>query len=133
MTRSAPQTISAAQPAMLRLSLPFPPSVWEIYEGWGKSRHRSPAYNAWLTHAGHMIRGRNEHPISVPFSCAIALQRPSKRSDLDNRAKAVLDALQKFGVIKNDNLLERLTMTWDAGMHEECVVLVMPSGEALAA
>ena len=116
----------------IRLSLPFPPSVWEIYEGWGKTRHRSKLYNKWLEDVGFFIRKRGG-PITSPFFIAIALKRPTKRSDLDNRAKAVLDALQHYGVIKNDNLCERLTMQWDQGMTEECVVLVIPAEESLAA
>lgn len=35
----------------------------------------------------------------------------SKRPDLDNAAKAILDCLQKAKVIKNDNLVYKLLMT----------------------
>lgn len=118
---------------MIRLSLPYPPSAWDLYTGWGKTRRLSDEYRKWREDCGHFIRGRNEHPINVPFSCFIALKRPNKRQDLDNRSKAILDALQHYGVIKNDNLLERLTMQWDAGLDAECVVIVQPAEEAMAA
>lgn len=117
----------------IRIILPYPPSIWDMYEGWGKDRHLSPAYATWREAAGYFIRGRNENPISVPFTAAIALKRPNKRQDLDNRAKPIFDALQHYGIIKNDNLLERFTMQWDHGMKDECIVLIMPSVEALAA
>lgn len=119
--------------AVIRLSLPYPPSVWDIYVGWGKTRRQSPEYAKWLKDAGHFIRGKGSEPLSVPFSISIALKRPNKRQDIDNRAKPVLDCLQHYGIIKNDNLCERLTMTWDHGMKEECVVMVIPFSEALAA
>lgn len=116
---------------MIRLVLPFPPSVWEMYEGWGKTRHLSSTYAKWREDAGWMIRGVRE-PISVPFSASIALKRPNKRVDLDNRAKCVLDVLQHYQVIKNDNLCERLTMQWHGGPHE-CVVILQSCEEEMAA
>jgi crossover junction endodeoxyribonuclease RusA len=118
---------------MIRLSLPFPPSVWDMYVGWGKTRRLSPEYTKWRGDAGVFMRGRNEKPVSTPFCISICLKRPNKRQDLDNRIKPILDALQFYGIIKNDNLCERVTATWDHGMREECVVLVMPAEEAMAA
>lgn len=41
--------------------------------------------------------------IDVPFEFHIDVFYPSKRSDLDNSFKVVLDCLQKSKVIKNDN------------------------------
>ncbi len=114
------------------LALPFPPSVWEIYVGWGKSRRHSPTYAKWRADCGYFIRGRNAI-VDEPFSLCVALKRPNKRMDLDNRAKAILDVLQHYQVIKNDNLCERLTMTWDAGLKDECVVILQRAEEALAA
>lgn len=117
---------------MIRISLPYPPSIWDMYEGWGKSRHLTKSYDKWRLDAGWFIK-RPAEPLGVPFVAHIALKRNSKLSDLDNRAKPVLDALQHYGVIKNDNLCERLTMQWDHGMKDECVVLVIPAEEGLAA
>ena len=41
--------------------------------------------------------------IDVPFELHIDVFYPSKRSDLDNSFKVVLDCLQRTKVIKNDN------------------------------
>ena len=41
--------------------------------------------------------------IDVPFEFHVNVFYPSKRSDLDNSFKVVLDCLQKSKVIKNDN------------------------------
>lgn len=117
---------------MTRLVLPFPPSVWEIYVGWGKTRRLSSSYAKWRDDCGYFIRGRNDR-IDVPFSLSVALKRPNKRMDLDNRAKAILDVLQHYGVIKNDNLCERLSMVWDAGLKDECVLILQIAEEAVAA
>ncbi len=116
---------------MLRFVIPTPPSVWSLYAGAGKNRHRTASYEKWRNDAGWMVK-RPQEPISVPVSVHIAIKRPSKRNDLDNGCKAVLDLLQHYQIIKNDNLVERLTMCWHDG-KEECVVLVQPAEEGLAA
>lgn len=48
-----------------------------------------------------MYRNAN---ISSPFEFHINVYYPSKRSDLDNSLKCVLDCLQKVKAISNDNL-----------------------------
>lgn len=116
---------------MMRFQLPYPPSVWDLYEGWGKSRSLSREYRKWRDDAGYFIKAPAKQ-ITVPFSIAIALKRQNTRQDIDNRSKAVLDVLEHYGVIKNDNLCERLSMHWDADLPAECVVIVQPSEEGLS-
>lgn len=117
---------------MMKLVLPYPPSAWDLYEGWGKTRRLSKSYAKWREDVGYFIKQRQE-PITGPFSLHIALRRPNKRQDLDNRSKAVLDALQHYGVIKNDNLCERLEMVWDANLKDECVIILQTAEEGMAA
>ena len=59
--------------------------------------------------------------------------RQNLRQDLDNRSKAILDCLQHYQVIKNDNLCERLTMCWSEDLPAECVVILQIAEEGLAA
>lgn len=117
---------------MMRFHLPYPPSGWELYTGWGEKRRLSTIYKKWREDAGYFIRAPKV-PISVPFSISIALCRQNLRQDLDNRSKAILDCLQHYGVIKNDNLCERLSMYWAEGLPAECVVLLQTAEEAVAA
>lgn len=117
---------------MIRLHLPYPPSGWDLYNGWGKERRLSSTYKKWRKDVGYFIKAPSD-PISVPFSISIALRRQNVRQDIDNRSKAILDALQHYGVIKNDNLCERLSMHWDENLPAECVVLLQTSEEVLAA
>lgn len=42
--------------------------------------------------------------VSEPFEFHVNVYYPSKRSDLDNSLKVLLDCMQKVGAIKNDNL-----------------------------
>jgi crossover junction endodeoxyribonuclease RusA len=117
---------------MLRYHLPYPPSGWDLYNGWGKTRHLSPIYKKWRNDVGYLIKAPKQ-PITVPFSLHIALKRQNVRQDIDNRSKAVLDALQHYGIIKNDNLCERLTMIWDDGIAADCVVIIQVADEGMAA
>jgi len=98
---------------MIKLHLPYPPSGWDLYNGWGKTRRLSPTYK--------------------PFALHVALKRQNMRQDIDNRSKAILDCLQHYGVIKNDNLCERLTMCWDSDLPAECVVIIQVCEEGMAA
>lgn len=115
----------------MRFQLPMPPSVWELYEGWGKTRRLSRSYKKWQRDAGYFIKAP-EKPLAVPFSIAIALMRQNTRVDIDNRAKAILDTMQHYGVVKNDSLCERLTMCWDADLPAPCVVIITEHQEAMA-
>ena len=117
---------------MIKIHLPYPPSGWELYSGWGKERHLSTVYKKWRTDAGYFIKAPKQ-PITVPFSISIALRRQNLRQDIDNRSKAVLDALQYYGVIKNDSLCERLSMHWDEDLPAECVVILQAHEKGLAA
>lgn len=116
---------------MVKYLLPYPPSTWELYRGWGKTRSLSSVYKKWRKDAGYFIK-IPETPIDKPFSLAIALKRQNMRQDLDNRSKAILDCLQHYQVIKNDNLCERLTMCWSEDLPAECVVIVQIAEEGLA-
>lgn len=119
---------------MLRFELPMPPSVWDMYEGHGRSRHLSAEYERWRMGAGLMLntQKRGKPTIKGPFRASIAFRRPSKRCDIDNRIKPVLDLLQFVGVIENDNLCESVEAVWDHGTAE-CVVIIQEAVEALAA
>lgn len=117
---------------MMRFQLPYPPSAWDLYSGWGRTRRLAKSYEKWRTDAGYFIK-RPATPIIKPFSIAIALRRQNMRQDLDNRSKAVLDCLQHYGVIKNDSLCERLTMCWTEDLPAECVVIVQEAEEGMAA
>lgn len=119
---------------MIRISLPFPPSVNNLYCNAGKrGRYKSPGYMAWCAEASIGIKDAHRQGIKA-YHLAICLKRPDRRQrDLGNYEKAISDLLVSHGVIADDSGCERLSMQWDHGMKEACVVLVMPAEEALAA
>lgn len=120
---------------MIRLLLPYPPSVNALYANGGnkRGRHKTPAYKDWEQAAGLCVK--DHHRLGLgSYSISIALRRPDKRRrDLANVEKAVSDLLVAHGVIKDDSFCERLSMQWDAGLHADCVVLVQPFEQGIAA
>jgi crossover junction endodeoxyribonuclease RusA len=119
--------------AMVRLELPFPPSVNGLTANASKGRVKTPAYRAWFALASTCIKDRHRVGFG-PYSLSICLRRPDKRRrDLGNLEKAISDLLVAHGVVRDDSLSERISLQWDAGLPAECVVLVQPYEGALAA
>lgn len=118
---------------MIRIELPFPPSVNSAYGNNKHGRHKTAAYKAWEALAGARIKDSHRKGYG-PYCLSICLRRPDDRRsrDLGNFEKVVSDLLVAHGVVRDDSFCERLTMTWDAGMSAECVVLVLPCEEFLA-
>jgi crossover junction endodeoxyribonuclease RusA len=97
----------------IELTLPFPPSVNTYWR-----RH---GHTVFIAKAGQMFRtnvlaavwqqiGRPK-PLKGRLSVALTLRRKDKRLfDVDNFAKAALDALAHAGVYENDSQIDRLTI-----------------------
>lgn len=93
--------------------IPIPPSVNRLWRISGRRMYRSKKYMEWIAACDSDI-GMQEPPgIDYPFNIDIIVGRPSKRRmDIDNRAKAVMDVLQHYGIIADDCLANRVTMMW---------------------
>lgn len=92
----------------------------------GRGRVKSKAYRVWRVSAEWEARiaMRGRPPIAAP--CAITLTLPkSYRGDADNTLKAVLDALEKGGVVKNDHQFRDVRVTFGEveGTRAEITVL----------
>ncbi len=97
------------------LMLPFPPSVNNLFSGRTK-RFPSKRYKAWREEAGWALAAQRPLP-SFNESVAITLSigRPDRRRrDLDNLLKAPIDILVEFGVLADDQLIDRLSASWDS-------------------
>lgn len=111
---------------MIRIELPFPPSLNNLFANGRKGRFRTPAYDAWFALASTAVKDSHRQRIG-PYSLHIALRRPDKRRrDLGNLEKGISDLLVAHGIVKDDCLAERITLQWDADLPADCVVLVQP-------
>ena len=101
---------------MIALELPYPPSLWALYRGWGKGRNKTERYKAWLRSAGNEILAtpqEQRQPVKGKFVLYVAAGRPDKRPrDLDNLLKATCDLLAAHGLIDNDRFAESITVAW---------------------
>lgn len=121
---------------MIALDLPAPPSTNNLFLNMpGKGRIKSPEYRAWMTEAGWNIASQRKgaETMHAPVAVEIRLRRPRANADLDNRSKAVLDALQNHLVIGNDNLVHDLRIVWDLSVPiGRCLVTVTAIGRQAA-
>lgn len=73
---------------------------------------KRPAYAVWLETAGWEIasqrQGNRKMKDGQRCKATYLIERPKKLRDLDNYLKALNDALVRFGVIKDDSLIEHI-------------------------
>lgn len=100
---------------MITVDMPYPPSVNNLFVNvQGKGRRKSKRYEEW-SHVAHMEimaqrpQWRIQH-ICGPVSISIVLERRGRPIDIDNGAKALIDALVKMKLIDDDRNVQRLTV-----------------------
>lgn len=111
----------------IRLSLPWPPSVNNLYINAGHKRARSPAYRKWQEEAGWYLKAARPHKFTEPVSVTLDLCPPdNRRTDADNRNKAVLDLLVTHGVIPADDsrYVKSVTARFVENAVHSCVVTI---------
>jgi Holliday junction resolvase RusA-like endonuclease len=59
---------------------------------------------------------KGQHKFTGPVFLTIAMKRPRANSDLDNRAKGLLDLLQHVQAIDNDKNVMGLNLFWSADL-----------------
>tara|TARA_R100000306_G_C4296684_1_gene102949 strand:+ start:39 stop:416 length:378 start_codon:yes stop_codon:yes gene_type:complete len=121
---------------MLKLSLPYPPTLNTLYPT-GKNNNRrfkSKKYREWIKAAEAMFYEANPHFLVNPPTIAGKVEvqmffgRPDKRRrDLANLEKAVSDFLVNVGAIQDDCLIEELLMSWHNDT-DGCLVFVTERG-----
>jgi Holliday junction resolvase RusA-like endonuclease len=95
---------------VVALSLPVPPSVNALYRNVPRrGRVKTRAYRQWLNSAGWEIQLQRQGCIGAGFEVEITLPLKT-RGDIDNRVKPTLDALTKFGVIRDDRDCRSITV-----------------------
>lgn len=97
------------------IDLPLPPSVNGLYVNVpGRGRVRSKTYRAWAKAAGWELVLQRPKPVAGRYSMTVRVGRRSdgRRSDVENRLKALSDLLATHGVIGDDSLAERIDVGW---------------------
>lgn len=116
----------ARQATLGSVSLPVPPSVNSLYAnnyGRGKGRYKTAAAKAWEDIAVLLCRA---HLPKFSGRVAVTIEiRYAREYDIDNRVKAVLDALQTAERIPNDKVVDRLLIIRGRCTGDEEAIVVV--------
>lgn len=94
------------------LTLPFPPSVNEIWRSLGTRVVKSKDYRAWIKAASWDVAQQRAGD-RIEGLYRLRLTVPKTRHDIFNLEKAVSDLLQECGVVRNDGDCEEGTIRRD--------------------
>ncbi len=110
----------------ISFTVPFPPTANSLFRG---RRFKTSAYKAWRNEAGLTILVQNV-PRMPPgdVTVEIALPHGFRVGDIDNRIKAILDAIVDMQILSDDRFVDKLLIYWDRG-SKSCWVAIRPVGE----
>lgn len=95
------------------VKLPWAPSVNALWRNRAKHVYISKRYKEFLAASKCAVLAQKVTPIdgAEELYVSIKLYPPSRRSyDVDNRAKAILDALTNVGFWPDDKIVKKLTI-----------------------
>lgn len=110
---------------MLKLWLPFPPSLNSLFPGKVR-RHKSERYEAWILEAKRAVCQQHFTQFTQPVSIAYKFGAPNKKKrDIDNLFKAPNDLLVSVGAIADDSLIHKISGEWAdiSGCEVEIIAL----------
>ena len=112
---------------MIKLSLPFPPSVNHYWGQFGKQRFIGKKGKEFRLAVAEACLEEEVQALDGPLSVHITLCPPDKRTrDIDNVIKPLLDAMEHAGCFENDNqIVELHIMRKDVQKGGSCVVLLL--------
>ena len=111
--------------------LPIPPSVNALWRMSGRRMHKSKRYSEWIEECLLALELEPRPQIAGPFICEIEVGRPrrkdgkvsTRKADIDNRIKPVLDLCQTAGIIVDDANAWQVMVMW-SNEREDCRVRI---------
>lgn len=98
--------IGADAPVAVTFQLPVPPSVNELFRNVpGKGRVKTRVYDDWRAHALTSMRLQKLAPVAGHVLIRMNIEMAGDRADLDNRVKAIFDAIVEAKIIRDDSLV----------------------------
>lgn len=112
---------------MTTFTIPLPPSTNHIWVASGKRRYLSKEYVAFKGLVAHIVHRERVPKFGAQrMAVAVELCPPNKRMfDIDNRAKALLDALTECGVWADDSQVDQLHLKRGAIVKMGCAVVTL--------
>lgn len=114
---------------MTTFTIPFPPSTNHIWKSSGKRRFLSSEYVAFKGMVDFIVKRERVPRIGEKrMAVAIELCGPNRRKyDIDNRVKAILDALTASGVWEDDEQVDQLHVRRGEIVKGGCAVVTLES------
>ena len=118
--------------------IPTPPSVNALWRISGRRMYRSKKYMDWLREVEIALASEPKPDINYNFNIEIVVGRPrrkdgsisTRKSDIDNKVKGVLDSFQHLGIIREDYLANRVSVMWSIDI-EDCLVTISAADVAM--
>lgn len=115
-------------PVPVTFTVPVPPSVNECFRNLaGRGRVKTLKYDNWRAHAVTSIRGQHVIPVAGRVLVIFGVERSSNSADIDNRIKAMLDAIVEAKVIEDDSLVTGFAAAWLPATNGLAHVQIMPA------
>jgi Holliday junction resolvase RusA-like endonuclease len=103
---------------MTTFTLPFPPSVNNLFMNGKHGRFRSQRYDTWIQEAGVEIMRQRPKKVAGPVILTFEFQegRDKRKRDISNLVKAPEDLLVKHGIIEADDgsIVREIKCKWSA-------------------
>lgn len=96
---------------MICLTLPLPPTINHYYGQHGTRRYIKPAGKAFREQVAEIVAAAGHKTLEGRINLFAAIFPANRiRQDLDNRSKALQDALTHAGVWLDDDQIDQLTL-----------------------
>lgn len=100
-------------PPAVSFTVPTPPSANHLFKNVkGVGRVKTRHYEDFVYMAVAAIRRQNVASIPGRVIMVLGVERMSDLADIDNRIKALFDAIAQAGVIENDRLVTAFAIAW---------------------
>lgn len=110
-------------------TMPTPPSTNELYKNVkGRGRVKAGVYDNFIMMAIAAIRRQKIARIPGYVSAVFGVERMSLQADIDNRLKAMLDAIVKAEIIDDDRFVTSIAVSWLPKANGMAHIRLMPVG-----
>ena len=103
-------------PALLNVQLAMPPSVnsiWRTTVRNGKPQtYRAKSYTEWMNTAAWTVKSAIAKTGQIKGDVSLFVNLSPRRGDLDNRLKAICDALVHGGALEDDDQIVSIMALW---------------------
>lgn len=115
-----------------KLIIPYPPSTNRLYRNMKGVMVKTDEARNYAFAVALLARTKKLKPFECEVSITLDFYRPRKAGDLDNRLKAVLDALQGTAFVNDSQVVKIIARRFDDASYPR-VEVVIEAAKSLAA